>query len=245
MSPYSDYLVFVDESGDHSLESINPEYPVFVLLFCIMSKAVYIETLVPAMKKLKLGYFGHDGVILHEHDIRKKSGPFARFGKEERERFLEELTALMEATEFQIVAVAIDKNELKRRYAEPAHPYHLAMQFGLERLYFFTKSRGEDERGVHVLCEARGAKEDRQLELEFRRICDGANGTAARLPFEVVILDKKANCEGLQMADLMARPVGLSILRPGQPNRAMQALETKFYCDARGRKDGYGLKRFP
>ena len=32
---FSDYIVYVDESGDHSLESIDINYPVFVLAFCI------------------------------------------------------------------------------------------------------------------------------------------------------------------------------------------------------------------
>lgn len=30
---FSDYIVYVDESGDHSLESINLRYPLFVLAF--------------------------------------------------------------------------------------------------------------------------------------------------------------------------------------------------------------------
>ncbi|OMH30091.1 DUF3800 domain-containing protein [Motiliproteus sp. MSK22-1] len=38
---YSDYLVFVDESGDHSLTSIDEQYPVFVLCFCIVRKDLY------------------------------------------------------------------------------------------------------------------------------------------------------------------------------------------------------------
>ena len=28
---HSDFIVYVDESGDHSLEFINPRYPLFVL----------------------------------------------------------------------------------------------------------------------------------------------------------------------------------------------------------------------
>ena len=32
---FSDYIVYVDESGDHSLTSINPQNPVFVLVFCV------------------------------------------------------------------------------------------------------------------------------------------------------------------------------------------------------------------
>jgi hypothetical protein len=32
---FSEYIVYVDESGDHGLETIDPNYPVFVLAFCI------------------------------------------------------------------------------------------------------------------------------------------------------------------------------------------------------------------
>ncbi|MDR2189439.1 MAG: DUF3800 domain-containing protein [Azonexus sp.] len=41
---WSDTIIYVDESGDHSLESIDPEYPVFVLAFCIFRKDEYINT---------------------------------------------------------------------------------------------------------------------------------------------------------------------------------------------------------
>lgn len=39
MKSFSDYIVFVDESGDHGLVSIDPEYPIFVLGFCIFNKS--------------------------------------------------------------------------------------------------------------------------------------------------------------------------------------------------------------
>jgi hypothetical protein len=35
---YSDYIVFADESGDHGLTSIDPEFPVFALVFCVFEK---------------------------------------------------------------------------------------------------------------------------------------------------------------------------------------------------------------
>ena len=35
---FSDYVVYVDESGDHSLERIDPDYPVFVLALCVFHK---------------------------------------------------------------------------------------------------------------------------------------------------------------------------------------------------------------
>ncbi len=95
------------------------------------------------------------------------------------------------------------------------------------------------------MCEARGAKEDAELELEFRRIRDGANYFHRPLPFDLIIADKKTNSEGLQLADLTARPIGLTVLRPDQPNRAAEVLEGKFYRDKTGGKLGMGLKVFP
>ena len=38
VSEFSDYIVFVDESGDHGLENIDPAYSVFVLVYCIFEK---------------------------------------------------------------------------------------------------------------------------------------------------------------------------------------------------------------
>ena len=78
----SDYVVFVDESGDHSLESINPDWPLFVLSFCIFPVDAYVHWVTPAIRQLKFDFFGHDLVILHEHDIRKKKAGFAQLNKE-------------------------------------------------------------------------------------------------------------------------------------------------------------------
>ena len=91
MSAFSDHLVFIDESGDHSLQSIDAAYPIFVLSFCVMRKDEYVDNLTPKVRRLKLSLFGHDKVILHEHDIRKKVGAFAGLGKESREGFMNDL----------------------------------------------------------------------------------------------------------------------------------------------------------
>lgn len=245
MAEHSDYLVFVDESGDHSLETIDPDFPLFALSFCVIRKDIYSDFLTPRVRKLKFATFGHDMVVLHEHDIRKKKGAFAKLGKEARETFLNELTELIQQTDFTLVAVVIDKRKLKSRYSTPEHPYHLAMGFGLERIHGFLKARGQDDRLTYLVCEARGPKEDKDLELEFRRQCSGGNYKGEKLPFDIIIADKKTNSEGLQMADLTARPIALSYLRPEQPNRTKEVLEGKFYRSPSGSKMGYGLKCFP
>jgi hypothetical protein len=93
--------------------------------------------------------------------------------------------------------------------------------------------------------EARGKREDVELELEFRRICEGGNGLGRPLPFRLVTADKRANSEGLQLADMVARPVALSVLRPGQPNRAMDILRGKLWRGPAGQWEDYGLKVLP
>lgn len=242
---HSDYIVFVDESGDHSLESIDSEYPVFVLSFCVVRKDVYLNALVPRVKEIKLKAFGHDFIILHENDIRRKKGAFSKLSKEPREAFLNNLTTVIEGLDFTLIAVVIDKTKHKAKYNKPEHPYHLALQFGLERLYSYLCLMGEQGRVVHVICEARGQKEDNELELAFRRVCDGDNRSRKNYPFNIIIADKKTNSEGLQLADLIARPVGLSVIRPDQENRAYNVLKEKFFKGAYGVVEGNGRKVFP
>lgn len=242
---FSDYIVYVDESGDHSLTSINPDYPVFVLCFCIINKEKYLQQIVPELQRLKMQTFGHDQIIIHEHDLRKKKGDFCQLNKELREQFMEGLSAVMDDADLTIVAVVIEKERHLQKYTNPYHPYHLALQFGLERIYSFLKEREQHDKITHVIFEERGPKEDMELELEFRRVRDGQNRAKKLLPFNIVMASKKSNSTGLQLADITARPLGLSVLRPEQKNQALDIIKKKLY---RGRFDcvtGNGLKVFP
>lgn len=95
--PFSDYIVFVDETGDHGMTNINRDFPLFGLAFCVFKKSDYIENVTPALRRLKFATFGHDMVVLHEHDIRKKENAFAQMSREPREAFLAALTQIIEA----------------------------------------------------------------------------------------------------------------------------------------------------
>jgi hypothetical protein len=194
---------------------------------------------------LKFETFGHDMAILHEQDIRKKTGAFNQMGKERREIFLEDLNTLIADADFTLLATVIDKYRLKKERPEEIHVYHLAMELGLEKLYHFLQSHNQQNRLTHVICEARGRVEDRALELEFSHVCSGHNGLRKPLPFQLIIADKKTNSEGLQFADLAARPVGLSVVRPGQMNRAFQILQKKLHKNHEGEVDGYGFHLYP
>jgi hypothetical protein len=243
---FSDYIVYVDESGDHGLKTIDPNYPVFVLVFCIFHKNNFIEQIVPAIQGFKFKHFGHDQVILHETDIRKDRGDFSILkSKAAKDEFMSELSDIIEASVFTCVSSVIKKEQYRRRYHEPENPYHIALGFGLERVFYYLRSHGVLPDKTHVIVERRGKQEDNELELEFRRICDGGNYEGAQLPLELVFADKKSNSVGLQVADLVARPIGLKILRPEQANRAYEILEGKFYRNDKGNHNGWGLKCFP
>lgn len=248
---FSDYVVYVDESGDHSLASIDPDYPVFVLALCVFHKRHYAEKIIPAVEKLKFNYFGHDSVVLHEHEIRKQKGEFAFLSHlPTRMEFMERLSSIMEVSNFILIACVVDKTRLGRSEGAGSNPYHIALDICLEALREFLAEKGQDQVQTHVVVECRGKKEDAELELEFRRICDGENQGNRQLPFNVVFADKKTNLTGLQLADLVARPVGLNYIRPSQPNQAFELLKSKFFCDG-GRSavgSGYknvGLKIYP
>ena len=248
---FSDYLVFVDESGSPSLGNIDPDFPLLVLAFLIVRKETYLSEIVPAIQGFKFRHFGHDQIILHEREIRRDTGPFTFLKtKALKTAFIEELTAIMGAAPFHLVGVAIRKDKLQARYKTPENPYHLALQFGLERISAFLVQQREWEQGksdnpqVHLVVEKRGKNEDDDLELEFRRICDGGNYKREDFPFEVVFADKQSNSSGLQLADLVARPIGMSVLRPDQPNRSFDLLKGKL-AQVGGHATGWGLKVFP
>jgi hypothetical protein len=245
MPNFSDYIVYVDESGDHGLHSIDPNYPVFVLAFCVFSKDVYTTSIVPSITNLKFRYFGHDMVIFHEHDIRKRAGQFYRMNEEQRVELLHSISETIETTEFTVIAVVIDKARLNHIYVEPTNPYHISLKFGLERVYDYLKRLGQHRTKTAFVFESRGKKEDQELELEFRRVCDGQNFRGDHFPFEVIFAPKSVNSTGLQFADMIARPIGLKVLRPRQSNHAYEVIQKKLDRGANGNIEGFGVKVFP
>lgn len=237
MTEFSDFIVFADESGDHGLITIDPQFPVFALVFCIFKKNIYADEVEPAFRRLKFKYFGHDAEILHEREIRKQEPPFAflRKSAELRDAFMADIGKIIADSNFYAYCAIIDKIKHKERYTNPWNPYEIAMQFCMEKLSNRLTNDGQRGRLTHVLFESRGREEDRQLELEFRRV--SANGKRwgwrnvdfSRTPLEPVFVPKAANLAGHQLTDLIARPLALHALRPAQPNRAYDIVASRIW----------------
>lgn len=155
---FSDYIVYVDESGDHGMASVDPIYPVFVLSFCVFHKRYYSETVVPALEKFKFNYFGHDLVVLHEHEIRKETGVFNFFrSRGHQQQFIADLTGIIDTSNFILISCVIDKLRLQTTDSLPPNPYHLALGFCIETLYqlLLEKNRTAQRRIFWSSVEAR------------------------------------------------------------------------------------------
>lgn len=130
---------------------------------------------------------------------------------------MNDLSGVLEATPTTVIAAVIRKEDLTRRYIRPENPYQLALLFCLEKTFEFLRANGEGDDTCHVICDSRSprekpgrGKEDRELELEFRRIVAGAHylqrGESEMPCFDIHFVSKLANSCGLQLADLIARP---------------------------------------
>jgi hypothetical protein len=238
---------FSSPAGAVPLESIDPNYPIFVLCFCIFKKSIYSSSIVNKLHDIKFKYFGHDNVVFHSHEIRKKTHNFSILNRKEIEsEFLNDISLLIKNIEFKIISCVIDKQNLKKKYELPRNPYHLSLGFCLERLSKFLEKNDQIKLATHIVFEARGKKEDNELELEFRRTIDkGTKHMPKNMPFEILIADKKTNSIGLQIADLVAHPIGRKILHPDQNNQAVDIIEEKLLKNEKSEYSGIGIKIFP
>lgn len=235
MTDYSDFIVYADESGSPNYSPGDPEYPIFVLAFVLVKKAVFSDQIVPRIQKLKFDLVGHDQIIFHERDIRKQIHQFSflRTDKAVREKFLNSLNEAVEECAFEIVSTVVFKKKIQDKYASPWSPYEIALYLSMERLLSLLRGYGQKGKRVHVVFESRGKVEDRELELHFRRVANNEDRWGHKkldftiMDWEPVFVDKKSNSVGLQFADLVARPLGLKMLRPEQKNRAYDALAGK------------------
>src|SRR2546423_1403751 len=215
-------MVFLDEAGDHSLDPVDKDFPVFVLVFVLCEAEEYTDRLIPAFTRFKVRHIGHDGVILHSRDIRKALGAFAFLQvPEKREMFHTELNQLMIEARFQLIAIAIEK----RRYGgDRRNPYELALEFGMQRLKTYLQKTSQ--RAVTLLAESRGKNEDDALRLAFLQLLK--DGSLAPIEFDLKFVSKKLNVLGHQIADLCAYPIARHVIDRRKSHRAYEIVRTKF-----------------
>ena len=232
-------LVFLDESGDPSLEKINIEYPIFGLAGVLIKLDDY-SAIVNRFNKLKFKYFPHEGIILHSREISSREGDFIFLNNDiERIDFLNDISNVMSKSDYKIVASVIKKDKLKNKYKKPFSPYDLAFVFILEKIFRYACNRGYDY--ILNIAEARGKEEGEDLHKTFKQFKEkdktGIIRGLKRRYIDKDMLDKihlrlefrrkKFNIIGNQIADLVVTPITRTILN-GKDHPSFKYFEDKF-----------------
>ncbi len=241
------YRIYIDEVGNPDLESSDNPNHRFLSLTGVILELGYVEQRVyPQMEALKTKYFGShpdEPVIFHRKEMMNAKPPFQVLrAPDVLARFDAELLALMEAWEYTVISVCLDKKRHKETYTTWRYDaYHYCLAVLLERFSFFLERMNTYG---DVMAESRGGKEDMRLKASFARLWE--NGTEYITPehFQKVLTSrqlkvktKSNNIAGLQLADLLAQPSRNEILheqglldRPIAPfaERVIQILQKKY-----------------
>lgn len=249
--------MFLDESGDHNLEpkKVDPQYPIFVLCGCIFDEAYYKNIFIQKFNDLKKSFFGTDQVILHTLEMTRpsqsKDKHFLLFNNSDfRTKFYDAINKLIESSEVIFVACIIKKNDHFSKYnLQAIDPYLLSFDNLLNRFIF---TLNHNEKGT-IIAERRESLLDNQLDIAWLNY--KVSGTGIVKPVEIKekieglnMLSKKSNTAGLQIADLIATPIGRSYLGKKARNGnevSFEMLKKRFRKSSSGTILGYGVSIIP
>jgi hypothetical protein len=221
---YSDrYRLYLDESGDHVFrETDQLSHRFLCLLGCWFQNPAYLKFHAD-LEALKNGFLPNhpdDPVILHREEMVNQRNAFSTFRNEMiREAFNRELLEVIDHSDFNMVAVIIDKQVLREKYGEGcAHPYHLGLGFLMQR---YAGYLNRINRVGDIMAEARGGKEDQLLQDSYTRAYErGIWGVTSSNFFQSALTSssikfrsKKANIAGLQLSDILCHPVKMWVLK--------------------------------
>lgn len=247
-----EYYLFLDETGNHSLQLNNTRDIIFGLCGVLCKKSEYKNIICPKINIIKKRHWPPDGkykknpVIFHHYDIKNSRGPF--FLKNSRPIFFKDLKNLIIEIPITIFGILINKQKLNNSYKRPENPYNLSLEFIIERIFYYLKNKNN---GIvkKVIAESRGFNEDNALKETYSNI--QFNGTRYiknkelinLFPNEIIFKKKLSNVEGLQIADLCAYPLRKYL--ENQNDDAWRVVESKLYHNNNSNYLGYGLKLFP
>jgi hypothetical protein len=240
-------VMFLDESGDHSLTAIDPQYPMFVLGGVIVEESYALGELERRVGRFKRDLFGHDDIILHTADISRNKNGFERLIEPNfRRRFYDELNVLMRELNYTVVACAIKKDAHLGKYGMRAvDPYMLCLDILVERFCFEI---GDVANGGLIVAEKRDPTLDHQLELAWLNLKIQGTGFVQAKTIDARIQGlrsrpKTDNIAGLQLADLVVSPIGRFVL--GKPTKEDWSIIEAKFRRYKGTYNGAGLVVLP
>ncbi len=246
--------IFLDECGTHHLTAADP-FPVFVLAAVIIPDSRYgqIEAEWKAWKKANLG---SADALVHEPDLRRGDGPF-RGTPQQKALTRRALRECLRRLDFTVIACAVRRPEYLKEVGNqaldsslPSHPYLMTLDFLAERVVMALDKQFGGARG-RVVAESRGAMEDALLQYEFARLhLDGTSYIAEawfrqQLHPGVQFCPKDDNSTGLQLADLIARPIAEKVINPAATPEFWPQVRIKLCQGQETKHSIVGLKIVP
>jgi hypothetical protein len=241
------YYLFIDESGDHGLKTIDSSFPVFLLCGVLISEEEYskVNSIVDSTK---LKYWNNKNVILHSRDIRKCNNEFKiLFDLKIKEQFYIDINNILTGSNYKIICSAIDKISFIKKYGKLEDDvYEIALSFILERTIFCLDEFKNCE-SLEIIIEKRGKKEDAKLSNHLNKLKQVGtfyvdSERIKKYAIKQTFLDKRQNNNGLQISDLLAYPIAKKIIFTEGVHLSYELIKDKFYTK-NGRR--YGLKVFP
>ena len=225
----SPLLAFVDECGDTLAPSENEVFPVFVVSVCVVQAELYNRDVIPAINGLKKKYFNNEDVIFTSRKIRRMTEEFVGLKNPVlKDNFMKELSFCIESLPITFLAYVLDKR--KANLDSYSGLYGFAMEKCIRKVVNLIWKRGLSEALLDLIIEARGNREDRELQadiIRFMRDPEYKDINFRNTEFQL----KSSNSIGLQLADLAAYPIASKVLWPERRNRAFDTIVGKNETD--------------
>lgn len=248
-------LLFIDESGDHSLSKIDRSYPIFLLSGVTIDKKYHDGQLSEELNSLKQRTFGTTEIVLHSKEMthpQLATNPlYMKFmDRDFRRKFYREFEKLLINSDLSLVACAIMKNKHFAKYGlEAKDPYLLSFDNLLNRLVFDL----DDQQKGKIIAESRNSILDNQLDIAYLAVrVEGTNKVQPaeiklKLESAIEFKQKADNVAGLQIADMVASPIARYLL--GKPERKGHQLSyagiLKKVRNINGRWENIGITILP
>ena len=201
-------LIFVDETGDHDLVNIDPQYPLFGLGAILIEENEYLK--MAAEVKINKREFFKDDVtfILHSSELKRPRDKRSdrrnsiMLDPKIRSAFYQNFDErIIKSKKFKVTACFIRKQTMADKYVYPADPYHFSFENLLNRIIRY----GNGFNAIHT--EKRGPELDTELLSEYERLTKvgihsySAETLSAKTTLKLI--NKKENMNGLQVIDLI------------------------------------------
>jgi hypothetical protein len=202
-------LAFIDETGDHSLSGVVPEYPIFALGALVISETQY-QILNDRVEAIKTKYFSNpETFILHSSELKRPVHKYSdprnaiMLDPTIRRSFYAELDEdILQKLDFSLIVCFLNKLQLLEQYAYPVDPYSFSFENLMNRIL-----RTDTKATFQIYAEQRGPELDAALLEEHllmtRQGTRFYNGEEVGRRSRLTLLNKKDNVNGLQVIDLV------------------------------------------